>query len=164
VVSSTVALAAGMPGTWQTLDAHGVIVRYPPGWFATAQPLTPVDAPGQILAVASYPLPRTSAGAEGCMPREALEKMTRDGAFIFGWEYGLVGRGGSPSARDFPARPRHFRLTNLGNYECMGRSYMLRFRAAGRAVQIHIAFGARASAETRATTLKVMDSLIFQRR
>jgi hypothetical protein len=98
------------------------------------------------------------------MPKEALEKMPPAGAFIFGWEYGLVGGGSFPSARAFPARPRHFTLTNLANYECMGRSYMLRFRAAGRAVQIHIAFGTRANAATRATTLKIMDSLIFEQR
>jgi hypothetical protein len=98
------------------------------------------------------------------MPKEALAKMPPDGAFIFGWEYGLVGSGSFPSARDFPARPRHFRLTNLGNYECMGRSYMLRFRAAGRAIQIHIAFGAHASAAIRATTVRILDRLSFEQR
>jgi hypothetical protein len=78
--------------------------------------------------------------------------MPPTGAFIFGWEYG------SGSRRDFPARPRHFRLKNFGPYECLGPSYMMRFRQAGRFFQIHVVLGKRASKVRRATVLRILDT------
>jgi len=46
-------LGALAPAGWHAFRADGVSVRYPPGWFATAQPLTPVVSPRQAIAVAS---------------------------------------------------------------------------------------------------------------
>jgi len=84
--------------------------------------------------------------------------MPPNGAFIYGWEYGdLRGRIGA-RARDFPKRPEHFRLSGFARYECLGRSYMLRFRESGRFFQIHIAFGTRASTATRTAALRILDS------
>ena len=143
--------------SWHTFRAHGVSVRYPPGWFATARGLTPVTSPQQILAVASYRLPRGSGGANGCQPKEALDRMPLTGAFIFGWEYG------PRSKRDFPLRPKHFRLTHYARYECLGPSYMLRFRQAGRFFQLHVAFGRRASRATRATVVHILDTFSAKR-
>jgi hypothetical protein len=40
----------------------------------------------------------------------------------------------------------------------MGRSYMLRFSDRGWAFQIHIYVGTRASAATRTTALRILDS------
>jgi hypothetical protein len=40
----------------------------------------------------------------------------------------------------------------------MGHSYALRFRAAGRAFQIHVYLGPKANAATRVTVLRVLDS------
>ena len=43
-------------------------------------------------------------------------------------------------------------------YECIGPSYMVRFRQAGRFFQIHIVLGTRASAARRAAVLRILDS------
>lgn len=145
---------AGVP-TWHTFRAHGVSVRYPPNWFATARDLTPVTGPAQILAVATFRLPGGSSGADGCEPKQALDQVQPGGAFIFGWEYG-VGSGLSKS--DFPPRPKRFTLKNYERFECMGPSFMVRFRQAGRFFQIHVALGRRASKATRATVLQVLDT------
>jgi hypothetical protein len=132
-------------------------VRYPAGWYATAAPLTFVTGPRQILAVASYPLPHSNAGGDGCYPAGAFERMPAGGVFIFGWSYGRGTQG-------FPPQPRHFELRNLARYECMGRSYEVAFTAAGQAFQIHVAFGPRATGRARAEALQVLDSFTAARR
>jgi hypothetical protein len=119
-----------------------------------ARPLTPVTSPEQVLAIASYPLPDDNRGADGCMPKEALTRLPPGGAFLFGWEDGT----GGLHARDFPPRPAHFRLTGFARYECLGPSYLLRFRAGGRFFQIHVVLGRHATGATRATVLRVLDS------
>jgi hypothetical protein len=132
--------------------AQGISVRYPSWWHATSAPLTPVVSPVQVLAVASYPLPHDDRGAEGCMPKEALDALPPEGAFIYGWEYG------SPQGERFPPRPKHFALKNFAGFECLGPSYVLHFRDAGRFFQVHVALGPRASPYTRATVLRILDT------
>jgi hypothetical protein len=139
--------------TSETFTARGVSVRYPRGWHGTAAPLTPVTSPVQVLAVASYPLPHDARGADGCMPKEALDALPPDGAFIYGWEYE------SPQGEVFPQRPARFALTGFEHFECLGPSYRLRFRDMGRLFDIHVALGRRASAFTRYSVLRVLDSL-----
>lgn len=156
---SALALTGASPPKWLTFRSEGISVRYPPTWHATAKPLTPVTSPSQMLAVGSFPLPRDSRGADGCEPREALDRIQPAGAFIFGWDYGTR----QLRSRDFPPRPRHFKLVRFSRYECFGPSYMLRFHEAGRYFQIHVAFGRMASAATRATTLRILDSLTVKR-
>jgi hypothetical protein len=107
----------------------------------------------------SYALPRDSRGADGCRPTAARDHLPATGAFIFAWEYGRPSPFGPIRSYDFPSRPKHFRLTRFAEYECLGASYMIRFREAGRFFQVHIAFGRRATAATRATALRVLDSL-----
>jgi len=148
----------GGPATSSTVEAQGVTVTYPTGWYATMQALTPVTSPRQVLAVASYPLPSDSSGADGCQPKEALNRLPPTGAFIFGWEYGGLALPGL-RARDFPQRPKRFALTGFAHYECQGPSYMIRFRDGGRLFQIHVAFGPLATALTRHTVLRILDSL-----
>jgi hypothetical protein len=141
--------------SWHTFHANGISVRYPPDWFATSRPLTYVTSPSQALAVASYHLPRDNSGADGCEPKEALDRLPPSGAFIYGWEYRR------PSQREgfaFPPRPAHFALTGFANNECLGPSYEMRFRQAGRFFQIHVVFGKQASFITRRTVLRVLDS------
>jgi hypothetical protein len=112
-------------------------VRYPPTWYVTDRPLIFVTSPVQVLAVAaSYPLPRSNAGADGCEPAEALQRMPADGAFIYGRGYGDAPAVRLGSAYAFPPQPRHFALRHLAQYECMGRSYMVTFSAAGQALQV----------------------------
>lgn len=162
---TALALTGAGPSTWRTFRADGISVRYPPGWFATARRLTPVSYPPQVLAVASYPLPRDRSGADGCAPKEALDRMPPTGTFIFGWEYAKPTPGGIRviRARDFPPRPKRLKLTGFAQYECLGPSYMIRFREAGRFFQIHVAFGRRVGAATRGTALRVLDSFNARR-
>jgi len=151
---------APAPAGWHTFRADGVSIRYPPGWFATAQPLTPVTSPRQAIAVASYPLPHGSGGAEGCSPKAALDRLPPRGAFIFGWEVGTKSMRAGTSRADFQPRPRHFVLARLARYECLGLSYAVLFRDAGRAFPTHVAFRRDATAATRATALRILDSFV----
>lgn len=134
-------------------------LRYPPSWSATSRPLTPVSYSAQLLAVASYRLPRASRGANGCRPSEALDRLPPGGAFVYGWDYGSGPHRSGFRKSDFPPRPRHFRLARFGQYECAGPSYLIRFRQAGRFLQVHVALGTRATPVTRATVLRILDSL-----
>ena len=160
LVSAALALVGTVPPGWHALRAHGLTVRYPPGWYATAHRLTPVTYPPQVLAVASYPLPRNAAGADGCEPKEALERMPTDGAFIFGWEYVRRSQFAGLRVREFRPRPAHFRLRGFARYECFGPSYLLRFRDRGRLFQVHVAFGRHADARMRATAVRILDRLV----
>jgi hypothetical protein len=142
----------------RTWHGRGVSVRIPQGWHATRARLTPVTWPVQFLAVASYPLPRDDRGADGCEPKAAVDRLPSAGAFIFGWEY--AGTANGPiRKRDFPPRPRSFRLLHLGRYECLNHSYLVRFRAAGRYFQVQVRLGPHASLRTRNLALRVLDSL-----
>jgi hypothetical protein len=111
------------------------------------------------LAVASYRLPRDSGGADGCRPSEALDRLPPGGAFVYGWDYRSIPHRSGFRKSDFPPRPRHFRLARFAHYECAGPSFMIRFRQAGRFLQIHVALGTRATPATRATVLRILDSL-----
>jgi hypothetical protein len=158
LVIASFALSAGPSPHWRSFDSNGVSYHYPPRWAATAAPLTAVTSPQQIIALASFAFPTNVAGADGCEPKEALDRIPPNGVFIFGWEYGQLSPQLGIRPHDFPPRPKHFTLTNLAQYECMGRSYMLRFSDRGWAFQIHVSFGSRASAATRATALRILDS------
>jgi hypothetical protein len=156
-VTAFVVPAAAKNEAWHTFRANGVSVRYPSGWYATARPLTAVTAPRQILAVASYRFRPDIARADGCEPREAFDRLPPTGAFVYGWEDGRVGY--DPGIHATP-RPQHFKLTGFGHYECLGPGpgYMLSFSDEGRAFTVEIAFGREASAATRATVLRILDS------
>jgi hypothetical protein len=167
VLAALAVLLAGCAGSsWQTWRGRGVSVRIPPGWHATSSRLTPVTWPVQFIAVASYPLPQGAAGADGCEPKEAVDRLPAGGAFLFGWEYTGFPWSDRRAAQlaDFPPRPRRFRLTHRGRYECLDHSYLLRFRSAGRYFQVHVLLGGQASARTRALALGVLDSLVVRRR
>jgi hypothetical protein len=153
VASLAAACSSSGPRLARVFRADGVSVRYPAGWDATGRPLTHVTSPVQVLAVASYRLPRTNRGSDGCAPKEALDRIPPDGAFIYGWEYGSAGEAGN-----LPPRPKHFALTDFAGFECLGPSYVFRFRDAGRFFQIHVALGRRAGSGTRATVLRILDS------
>ncbi|MFZ0341016.1 MAG: hypothetical protein WAL31_01610 [Gaiellaceae bacterium] len=136
--------------------ARGLRVRLPSGWHATAVGLTPVGFPQ--FAIASYPLPRDDRGADGCEPKAALDRLPATGVFIFAWEFS-----GAQPHRRFPRRPRHFRLRHFARYECLGPSYLLRFRAAGRYFQVHVVLGKQANRSTRGLALRTLDSLVVHR-
>jgi len=154
------AVVVGVPSSWHTHRGDRISIRYPPGWTATNRPLTAVTSPGQLVAIGSYRFPTSIAGADGCEPKEALDAIPAGGAFIFGWDYGQLPQ--AEMRKSFPPKPREFKLTGLANYECMGHSYMVRFRSAGRAFQIHIYLGPKATVATRTTVLRILDSFHAQ--
>jgi hypothetical protein len=155
---AAVAAALAGPHGWPTFHDHGVALRYPPGWHATRAPLTHVTDPVQVVAVASYPLPANNRGDDGCEPKEALDRLPATGAFLFGWEYPKSSAFGPPKASDFPPRPARFRLVHFAQYECLGPSYLLRFRDHGRFFQIHVALGRRAGPAIRRLVLRILDT------
>ena len=64
--------------------------------------------------------------------------------------------------RDFPPKPAHARLRDaISRLRSAWRvpSYALRFSAAGRTFQLHVAFGLRAGARRRAQALRIIDDL-----
>jgi hypothetical protein len=148
------------PSTWTYRGAR-LTAEIPRGWHVTTQPLTSVSSPVQQLVVSSYPI-RRAAPDGGCRPARALRQMPAAGALLFMFEY----RG--PTHHDVrrePARPAHFRLDprTLGPYECMGRSYMVRFGDHGRVFQAHVYLGRRAGARTRRLVTGILDSLRIAR-
>src|SRR5712691_11697903 len=109
LVLGALALTGASPSKWLTFRTHGISVRYPPGWHATARPLPPVTYLPQVLAVASFPFPREAQTVgSSCGPAGTLAKMPPIGALIF-----VIGYGGG-RASDFPPRPKRFRLTGFG--------------------------------------------------
>jgi hypothetical protein len=157
VLAAAAALAISTGPGRHVWYARGLSVRLPPGWHATAAPLTPVGYPQ--FAIASYPLPSDDRGADGCEPKAALDRLPATGVFIFAWEFSRSG-----PTRAFPRRPGHFRLGHFGRYECLGPSYVLRFRATGRYFQVHVVLGKRTSRRTRGLALRTLDSLVVRRR
>src|SRR5262249_3456511 len=154
-VATVLAISTGGGGHgWR---ARGLNIRLPPGWNATAAPLTPVGYPQ--FAIASYRLPQDDRGADGCEPKAALDRLPPTGVLIFAWELPLT-RGD----RNFPRWPRPFELRQFARYEGLGPSYLLRFRAAGRYFQMHVVLGKRASGRTRRLALSTLDSLVVRRR
>jgi hypothetical protein len=57
--------------SWILYKSQGVSLRYPPSWHATTTPLTHVTDPEQVVAIASYPLPTSNRGDDGCQPKGA---------------------------------------------------------------------------------------------
>jgi hypothetical protein len=80
--------------------------------------------------------------------------MPTRGAFVYVMEY----TGTTPPLRNFPRRPKRFRLAHFASYECMGPSYSILFREAGRFFQIHVYLGRQAGPAVRATVLRILDS------
>lgn len=142
---------------WDTFQGDGVSVTYPRSWYATAHQLTPVTGPRQLLAIASFPLPTGDHGADGCEPKQVLDRLPSAGAFIFGWDDGSL-RDTPFAAKSFPRRPRHFVFPHLLHSGCLGPSYRIRFREAGRLFQIYVVLGNQASRSTHATVLRILDS------
>jgi len=118
--------------------------------------------PLERLLLTSYP----AARGGGCSPERAEHQLPPGGALVYLFEY--QGQFGSAwnqyHPRDFPPKPTHFALTGrtLANYECWQvPSYLIRFSAAGRNFQMHVALGPRPTAARRAQVLRVLDSLRF---
>ncbi len=138
----------------------GISIRRVAAWHVVTAPLTRVLWPVQRLVVTSFRL-RQARPDPNCTPATAVRELPPTGAFLFMFEYTRTP--GQPTAR-FPARPAHFRLDpkSYRPYECMGPSYAIEFRDAGRAFQVQLFIGTRASQRTRATLVSILDSLIVK--
>src|SRR5206468_1905484 len=137
----------------------GVSVRYPAGWHVARRPLTRLES--EILAITSFPLRQTEPDPN-CAPETARSQLPPDGAFIYMFEYDRYAGRRNLLAR-LPQRPKHFSLRSLKPYECFGTSYLLAFHDQGRAFQIHVTLGRRATAKTRARVVETLDSLEITR-
>jgi hypothetical protein len=140
----------------------GISVVPPRGWHVLGPRVTALVYPVDRLLLTSY---RARRGGN-CAPDRAEDELPADGALVYLFEYRP--RVGTVRFRRaaFPLRPAHFTLPRraLGNYECWHLpSYSIRFRAAGRPFQVHVAFGPRAGAARRAQVLRALDSLRIAR-
>ena len=145
-----------------TLATSGVDVDTPPGWHLTRPPITDVTFPAERLLLTSYP----TRGGGNCAPDRAVRDLPPGGALIYLFEY-RPERGevwANLRRRDFPPRPAHFALrrADKANLSCWRvASHVLRFRAADRPFQLHVALGRNASPGRRAQVLRILDSLRF---
>jgi hypothetical protein len=148
-------------GDGRTDVGAGISVRNPAGWHVFRRLLTRVVSPVQRMVASSFALHQARPDS-GCAPATALREMPQTGAWVYLIEYASIAR--QPLA-GFPPRPAHFALSasSYANYECMGPSYLVRFRDAGREFQAEVYIGARADASTRAATLSALDSLRISR-
>jgi hypothetical protein len=140
--------------------AAGVSTIRPPGWRLLTPPIAAISSPVERLLLTSY---ATRRGGN-CSPERAERDLPAGGALVYLFEYRpTVGSVWAHLARaDFPPLPAHvaLRRRDLGTYECWRvPSYLIRFRAAGRAFQLHVALGPRASAARRAQVRDIIDAL-----
>jgi hypothetical protein len=143
----------------------GYTVAVPEGWHLAEASLTPtlVD-PREILAVATFPLPR---GGSVC---DSLERVPPAEAFVTVQEraHGADGREG------FPARPASFEpdpeLPGLSTWPyCDGDAeppipmldYWFGFSDAGRAFHVFVGIGEDAPSDVRREAFDLLDSLRF---
>jgi hypothetical protein len=148
-------VSVGRQGT--LYSTAGIQARLPVGWHASDRPLTAVGSPVQRLVVTSYPFHQGHPDG-GCRPAKAVAHLPATGALLYMFEYE------GPTHHDvasWPRRPGNFVLDpkTVGNYECMGRSYMVRFKDHARTFQAHIYLGAHATPATRRHLLSILDSL-----
>lgn len=141
------------PPTMQLFSARGgIAIRYPAEWHGS------LVGPEDAFIVASFPLPR--GGLLDYPLDRVRRRLPEDGALVHLFQYPRLLE--DPAAgKNFPPRPKHLRLErkDFASYEGWGPGYLLRFREAGHAVQIMVALGERASPETRATLVRILDSI-----
>ncbi|MEA2219593.1 MAG: hypothetical protein QOJ35_2219 [Solirubrobacteraceae bacterium] len=152
---------AGHAGS-RTDAGAGIGVRRPRGWHVVAAPVSALSYPSERLLLTSYP---TRRGGD-CGPDRAERDLPPDGALVYLLEYRprLGAVWAHLQRRAFPPRPAHFALRrrDLATFECWRvPSYLIRFRAADRPFQLHVALGAGATARRRAQVLRVLDGLRF---
>jgi hypothetical protein len=138
----------------------------PAGWHATAHRFTSLVDPRERVALATFPLD-DDARSRGCSPEIPLGGMPRSGALALLLEYVnpaerrrvLRGRGYQ--------RPQRFPLGEppMGSFDCFpsppGRAgeYVFNFGDSGRAFQLLVAVGKKATPETRRVAAAALDSL-----
>jgi hypothetical protein len=169
-IAATIVLAGcgghGAPaGQRRASLGAGISIAVPRGWHAAGSRITALVYPVDRLLLTSY---RARRGGN-CAPDRAEQELPANGVLAYLFEYRpRVGKVWPSSFRrsEFPQRPAHFKLSRraFGHFECWRvASYVIRFRAAGRPFQLHVAFGPRAGAVRRAALLRALDSLRIAR-
>jgi hypothetical protein len=148
-------------GPWSSAGiGSGISVSYPRGWHLFKPPLTSLTYPYDRMLLTSYP----AAIGGACSPTRAEKALPASGVLIYLFEYSASSGSvfGQPNGTDFPPQSAGFTLErrDLANYECWAvPGYLMRFTAASRRFQAHIAFGAAATASVRAQALLVLRRL-----
>lgn len=130
--------------------------RLADGWNLIERRLAAAVGAEQQIAAGTFTVPAGPPDGN-CTPAPALRRIDPDDAFVYAFEYA-----GDPGGRDpFPPRPPHFALDeeSLQPYECVGVSYLLRWREHGRWFQAHLSFGEDAGADRRREALELLDNL-----
>jgi hypothetical protein len=155
--------AAGPPAPpTVTLPDKGLAWTLPPGWRDVAQQLTGVSEPPQQLAAATFALRQTKPDKD-CSPSTARRQLPPDGVLVMLLE-SRDAAGVRARLRNFPPRPRHFRLRHrdIRPYECLGPGINLLFRAHDRAFYAMAMVGPRAPRSRLAEAERLLDSLVVQ--
>ncbi|MEY2440843.1 MAG: hypothetical protein QOJ46_269 [bacterium] len=144
-------------------DAHGIAVTLPRGWQRAPRSLTPhLTDPREVVAVGTFPL-RYRRTLCAHMPGSALEDLGPRDAFVTLQERGLD-RGSS--WKGFPRRPKHFGPRLGAASEANGcapkahfTDHWFGFTDGGRHFHVLVAFGPKASANTRRQARTILDGL-----
>jgi hypothetical protein len=153
----------GAGGSWESVDiGHAIRVSYPPGWHLLEGHVTSLSYPSDRMLLTSYPAVR---GGD-CSPTRAEQALAPGGALIYLFEYPRAPGSvvGPASGAEFPPLSSGFSLKrrDLANYECWRvPSYLMRFTAARRLFQVHVAFGAGVTASRRSQALLVLRRMSF---
>jgi len=125
---------------------------YPQGWHVTGFSM---DASPRRLAVTTYPLLANAVEGD-CGGHAVIGALPPTGAAVLVLDYGP-----RFNTDTFPLPPRPFTLRNgrSGVYECYGVSTLFRFSAHDRALQVHVAFGRKATEATRGAALAILDPI-----
>lgn len=152
--------AAPAPPGWRKHHAPelGLDATLPGGWHLADEPLTSIDEPREVLALASYPL-TGGDGVNPCVDVKPVEAMPADGALIWLLEH----RAALPLER-FPPRPKTHELArdDLRRGVC-GAPLGLHtaFRDADRLFQLWLLFGEHVSDVRLAETGQILSGLSF---
>jgi hypothetical protein len=146
----------------------GYSVRFPDSWYRAAQPVSPkLTEPREILALATFPLPRYRPTNCEAFGGSARSEMGRDDVFLTVLERGYER---DSEWLDFPPRPEHFGPTDPrpgepGEHGCGdppgATVYWRNFSDAGRRFHTLVVIGADAPASARNQAWGILDSLRF---
>ena len=140
---------SGSEETSTLYSAQCLTLVVPDGWSST--PFSSTNDPHR-LTVASYPLLAESV-EDDCGGSEAVDHLRRDGALVVVIDYG--------DRPGFGLRPDDLELSSgkFAHYECFGPSAAFLFRVGERDIQVHVAFGPDATADTKERALDVVCSI-----
>jgi hypothetical protein len=143
----------------------GYSVRFPGTWYRAAKPVSPkLRDPREILALATFPLPRYRPTNCEAFGGSARTEMGRYDVFLT-----VLERGYDRDSEwlDFPPRPEHFGPTEPrpGEHGCgdpLGATvFWRRFSDAGRHFYTLVVIGADAPESAREQAWGILDSLRF---